>query len=46
MALGFPKPIKKTDPRLSGQETDYSSSRGGWVKKPTPPLPGAKKPKK
>ncbi|MEV5659812.1 hypothetical protein [Streptomyces flaveolus] len=43
MALGFPKPIKKDDPRLSGHETTYQSSRGGWHK-PTQPAP--KKPKK
>ncbi|MFC8945924.1 hypothetical protein [Streptomyces rochei] len=43
MALGFPKPIKKDDPRLAGHETDYQASRGGWLKS-TKPAP--KKPKK
>lgn len=38
MALRQPKP-EPGDPRLKGHETDYSGSRGGWVKpepKPTP----------
>ncbi|MGW3191609.1 hypothetical protein ACWDBT_27590 [Streptomyces ardesiacus] len=43
MALGFKKPIWPDDPRLQGQETDYSSSRGGWVKKQKQPVPGARK---
>ncbi|MER7967770.1 hypothetical protein ABTX35_01935 [Streptomyces sp. NPDC096080] len=44
MALGFPRPIKSTDPRLKGHETDYAASRGGWVKKtPTTPVPGTPK---
>jgi hypothetical protein len=47
MALGFPKPIKRTDPRLQGHETDYTGSQGGWVKRPPQPVPGTpKKPKK
>ncbi|MFJ9657601.1 hypothetical protein ACIRPR_06485 [Streptomyces griseoflavus] len=29
MALGFPKPIKKDDPRLQGHETEWQASRGG-----------------
>ncbi|MFF1483123.1 hypothetical protein ACIGZH_01730 [Streptomyces sp. NPDC058319] len=40
MALGFPKPIRPDDPRLKGNETTYSSSRGGWVKTPKKPTPG------
>ncbi|MER7738876.1 hypothetical protein ABTX34_11215 [Streptomyces sp. NPDC096538] len=44
MALGFKKPIKQDDPRLDGHATDYSASRGGWIKKPEKPVPG--KPKK
>lgn len=44
MALGFPKPIKQDDPRLSGHETTYQSSRGGWLKPAEKPTPG--KPKK
>lgn len=44
MALGFPKPIKKDDPRLKGKETDYSASRGGWFPREKKPTPG--KPKK
>ncbi|MFF3190537.1 hypothetical protein [Streptomyces misionensis] len=43
MALGFPKPISKDDPRLKGHETDYSASRGGWVKRPPQPVPGTPK---
>lgn len=42
MALGFNKPIKKTDPRLTGHETTYQASRGGWLKpakKTTPAKP-------
>lgn len=42
MALGFPKPISKDDPRLQGHETTYQGSRGGWLKampKPTPATP-------
>lgn len=41
--LGFPKPIKPDDPRLQGQETTYSSSRGGWVKTKPKPVPGTPK---
>lgn len=44
MALGFKKPIKQDDPRLSGHETTYQASRGGWLKpakKPTPAKPNA-----
>ncbi|MFF7534889.1 hypothetical protein ACFZB2_38255 [Streptomyces bobili] len=44
MALGFKKPIKQDDPRLSGHETDYQASRGGWLKAAKKPTPG--KPKK
>lgn len=36
MALRQPK-VSKDDPRLKGHETDYSASRGGWVKKPPVP---------
>jgi len=44
MALRQPKP-KPDDPRLKGHETDYSASRGGWIK-PTPkPVPGTPKEK-
>ncbi|MFE9921576.1 hypothetical protein ACFYQA_08335 [Streptomyces sp. NPDC005774] len=42
MALGFPKPIRKDDPRLQGHETTYQASRGGWLKpakKTTPAKP-------
>lgn len=47
MALGFPKPIKKDDPRLQGKETDYSAARGGWFPREKKPVPGTpKKPKK
>ncbi|MFE9259148.1 hypothetical protein [Streptomyces sp. NPDC006879] len=35
MALRQPKP-SADDPRLSGHETTYSSSRGGWVKQDRP----------
>jgi hypothetical protein len=34
MTLKQPTPAPD-DPRLKGHETDYSASRGGWVK-PTP----------
>ncbi|MFH9012523.1 hypothetical protein ACH4C6_14180 [Streptomyces sp. NPDC017943] len=44
MALGFKKPIKKTDPRLQGHETTYQASRGGHYPEPKKPVPG--KPKK
>lgn len=38
MALRQPKP-DPADPRLSGHETTYSSSRGGWVQpQPQPEL--------
>jgi hypothetical protein len=43
MALGWKKPISKDDPRLKGHETDYSASRGGWVKEKPKPVPGARK---
>ncbi|MFJ8792882.1 hypothetical protein [Streptomyces sp. NPDC102462] len=32
MALGFPKPIKPDDPRLTGHERTYQASRGSWTK--------------
>ncbi|MEU0675461.1 hypothetical protein ABZ330_21720 [Streptomyces sp. NPDC006172] len=41
--LGFPKPIKKDDPRLQGHGTDYTASRGGWVKRSPKPVPGTPK---
>jgi hypothetical protein len=44
MALGFPKPIKKDDPRLQGHETTYQASRGGWHKPAKKAAPA--KPKK
>ena len=44
MALGFPKPIKKDDPRLKGHETAYQASRGGWLKPAKKTAPA--KPKK
>ncbi|MFB6787677.1 hypothetical protein ACFCWT_13475 [Streptomyces olivaceus] len=44
--LGFPKPIKKDDPRLAGHETDYRGQQGGWVKTKPKPVPGTPKPKK
>ncbi|MEU8886106.1 hypothetical protein [Streptomyces hydrogenans] len=41
MALRRPQ-VSQDDPRLKGHETDYSSSRGGWVKKSEPKsTPGA-----
>ncbi|WP_158810664.1 hypothetical protein [Streptomyces leeuwenhoekii] len=40
MALGFPKPIKSDDPRLTGHGTTYQSSRGGWHKPVAKPVPG------
>ncbi|WP_326780417.1 hypothetical protein OG481_09735 [Streptomyces longwoodensis] len=43
MPLGFPRPISKDDPRLRGHETDYSASRGGWVKREQKPVPGKPK---
>lgn len=44
MALGFKKQPSQDDPRLKGNETTYSSSRGGWVKTPKKPVPGTPKP--
>ncbi|MFF1281066.1 hypothetical protein [Streptomyces sp. NPDC058299] len=44
MALGFPKPIAKDDPRLEGHGTVYQPSRGGHFPEPKKPVPG--KPKK
>ena len=43
MALGFPRPIRKDDPRLKGQETTYQSSRGGWLQPAKKPVPGTPK---
>lgn len=43
MALGFPKPIKKDDPRLSGHVTTYQASRGGHFPTPKKPTPGTPK---
>ncbi|MFE2857805.1 hypothetical protein ACFXJO_42635 [Streptomyces lavendulae] len=40
MALRQPKP-DPTDSRLSGHETTYSASRGGWIKQEPKPTPGA-----
>jgi hypothetical protein len=42
MALRQPKPAPD-DPRLTGHETTYSSSRGGWVKPDNKPTPGTPK---
>ena len=44
MALGFPSPIKKDDPRLQGHETTSQASRGGHY--PKPKKPTAADPKK
>jgi hypothetical protein len=44
MALGFPKPISKDDPRLKGHETTWQASRGGSFPEPKKPVPA--KPKK
>ncbi|MFF7485625.1 hypothetical protein ACFZBC_09015 [Streptomyces luteogriseus] len=44
MALGFPEPIKKDDPRLQAHKTTYQASRGGHYPEPKKPVPG--KPKK
>ncbi|MER8219709.1 hypothetical protein ABTZ58_03745 [Streptomyces sp. NPDC094143] len=43
MALGFPKPIKKNDPRLEGHGTTYQASRGGHYPEPKKPVPGTPK---
>ncbi|MFF9129135.1 hypothetical protein [Streptomyces sp. NPDC014806] len=43
MALGFPKPIRKDDPRLSGHETVYRPSRGGHYPPEPKPTPGKPK---
>jgi len=44
MALGFPRPIKKDDPRLKGHETTYKASRGGSYPEPKDkPVPGTPK---
>jgi hypothetical protein len=43
MALGWKKPISKDDPRLTGRETTYQSSRGGWFPEPKKPVPGTPK---
>ncbi|MGW5130371.1 hypothetical protein [Streptomyces sp. NPDC004135] len=43
MALGFPKPIKKDDPRLKGHETTWQASRGGSYPEPKKPVPGTPK---
>lgn len=40
MALGFPEPIKKDDPRLKGHETTWQASRGGSFPEPEKPVPG------
>lgn len=42
MALRQPKPAPD-DPRLKGHETDYSSSRGAWVKPADKPVAGTPK---
>lgn len=42
MALKQPTPAPD-DPRLKGHETDYSSSRGGWVRPAEKPTPGTPK---
>ncbi|MYU24034.1 hypothetical protein [Streptomyces sp. SID8352] len=41
--LGFKKPIQPDDPRLAGHETDYQTSRGGWLKPEKKPVPGTPK---
>ncbi|MFJ5176696.1 hypothetical protein ACIP68_23025 [Streptomyces griseoviridis] len=46
MALGWKKIPDRDDPRLTGHQTTYQASRGGWVKPvkpPKTPLPGAPK---
>lgn len=43
MTLKRPDWAPKDDPRLKGHETDYSSSRGGWIKTPAKPVPGTPK---
>ena len=43
MALGWKKKPEPTDPRLKGHETDYQSSRGGWLKPVPKPVPGTPK---
>lgn len=35
MTIKRPSWAPADDPRLKGHETDYSASRGGWIK-PTP----------
>ncbi|WP_328966266.1 hypothetical protein [Streptomyces virginiae] len=40
MALRQPTP-EPDDPRLEQHRTDYSASRGGWVKPEPKPTPGA-----
>lgn len=42
MALKQPTPAPD-DPRLKGHETDYSSSRGGWVRPAEKATPGTPK---
>jgi len=46
MALGFPNPIKKTDPRLKGHETTWQASRGGSFPEPKKPVAGTPKKKR
>ncbi|MFJ4617408.1 hypothetical protein [Streptomyces sp. NPDC088812] len=43
MALGWKKQPEPDDPRLSGHETTYQASRGGWLKPAQKPIPGAPK---
>lgn len=42
MTLKQPTPAPD-DPRLSGHETTYQASRGGWLKTPDKPVPGIPK---
>lgn len=46
MAMKWKREPAPDDPRLSGHETDYKASRGGWVKPESKPVPGTPKEKK
>lgn len=43
MALGFKSPIDPDDERLTGHETTYQASRGGYFPVEDKPVPGTPK---